>query len=87
MRTCIRLSVVAGLSIAAIGSATADCEISTWRWHVTNILRAQQNRVGQPPPLSEGLPSAIEESNRFMVCSGGDFYESLLSPPNGRARR
>jgi hypothetical protein len=69
MRMPIRLSLIAGLSIAGIGAAAADSDVSVWRWHVTNVLRAQQNRVVQPSPLCERRASAIEPSSRFLDCS------------------
>jgi hypothetical protein len=75
MRMPIRLCVIAGVSIAGIGAAVADSDVSVWRWHVTNVLRAQQNRVDQPPLLCAGRASAIEPSSRFIDCSQRYFAD------------
>jgi hypothetical protein len=77
MHMTSRLSLIAGLSIAGIGAADADSDVSVWRWHITNVLRAQQNRVDQPPPLCEGRASAIIPSSRYC----GQRYFS--DPPTG----
>jgi len=50
-----------------------------WRWHVTNVMRAQQNRVIQLSPLCESRASAIEPSSRFLDCSQRYFAD----PPVG----
>jgi hypothetical protein len=79
MRTPIRLCLVAGLSIAGIGAAAADSDVSVWRWQVTSVLRAQQNGVDQPPPLCEGRASAIDPNGRFIDCS----QRYIADPPVG----
>jgi hypothetical protein len=79
MRMPIRLSLIAGLSIAGIAEAAAESDVSVWRWHVTNVLHAQQNRVDQPPPLCEGRASEIESSSGFIDCKQRYFAD----PPAG----
>jgi hypothetical protein len=79
MRTLIRLSLIAGLSVAGVGAAAADSDVSAWRWHVTNVLRAQQDRDVQPAPLCEGRASTIEASGRFIHCNQRYFAD----PPVG----
>jgi hypothetical protein len=55
MRAFIRLSFIAGLLITggtvAHAGADAASDVAVWRWHVTNILRAQQNRPSQASPF------------------------------------
>jgi hypothetical protein len=87
MRTPIRLSLIAGLSIAGIGAAAADCDVSVWRWLVDNESRAQQNKVGQPPPLREGRASAIEPNSRYMRCNERHFDDGSLAPMGDPANR
>jgi hypothetical protein len=80
----IRLSVIAGLSIAGIGAAAAD-DVSVWRWHVNNVLRAQQNN--QPPPLWEVQASAIEPSSRFIHCGERHIDDGARAPMGDLALR
>jgi hypothetical protein len=73
--------------IAGIGAAAADCDVSVWRWYVTNVLRAQQDRLDRPPSLCEGQASAIEPSSRFTHCDGRYIDDGSLAPIGDLARR
>jgi hypothetical protein len=79
MRMPIRLSLIAGLSIAGIAEAAAESDVSVWRWHVTSVLHAQQNGIDPSPPLCEGRASAIEPGSRFIDCDERYFAD----PPVG----
>jgi hypothetical protein len=87
MRTPIRLSLIAGLLIAGIGAAAADCDISVWRWYVTNVWRAQQNRRDWPPSIWEGQARAIEPSSRFTLCDERYIDDGSLAPIGDLRRR
>ena len=51
MHAPLHVSLVAGLTIAGIAPAAADSDVSVWRWHVANVLRAQQSQP-DPRPLA-----------------------------------
>jgi hypothetical protein len=87
MRTPIRLSLIASLSIAGIGAAAANCDVSVWRWYVSEALRAQQNSVDQPPLLLESRASAIEPSRLFIHCNDRYLHDGSLTPMGHAAYR
>ncbi|WP_158816973.1 hypothetical protein [Methylocapsa sp. S129] len=87
MHTPIRLSLVAGLSIAGVGSAAADPDPCVWRWYVTSALRAQQDGAVRPPLLREGRASAIERDSRFIQRHERYFADGSLAPPGDTAQR
>ena len=67
MHTPIKISLVAGLSIAGVGAAAAQADPCMWRWYVASALRAQQGGTPQsltrsksktePVPLTPGTTS------------------------------
>jgi hypothetical protein len=58
MRAPIQISLIAGLSIAGIGSATAESDPNVWRFYVGAALRAQEDAA--TPRMHEGRASALE---------------------------
>jgi hypothetical protein len=86
MRTPIHVSLIAGLTLAGIGSAAADSDISVWRWHVANVLRAQQQN-DPPPLLSEGRASAIDQNSSFVQRNERYFADGSLAPAGDSAHR
>jgi hypothetical protein len=82
MHTPIRLSLVAGLSIAGVGAAAADSDPCVWRWYVTSALRGQQG-----PPLQEGRASAIETRRSFFQRHERYFADGSLAPAGDSAHR
>jgi hypothetical protein len=85
MHVPIRLSLVAGLSIAGIGAAAAESDPSVWRWYVSNALRAQQGAI-PPPVLREGRASVIEDV-RFIQRNERYFVDGSLAPAGDSALR
>jgi len=87
MRTPIRLFFIAGLSLAGIETAAADCDVSVWRWHVNNVLHAQQSGVNQPPSVTEVRANAFEATSRFARCSDNDIDDGSFAPAEDLAHR
>ena len=87
MHTSIHVSLVAGLTLAGIASASADADISVWRWHVANVLRAQQIQDDAAPMLREGRASAVDRSGGFVQRNERYFADGSLAPPGDSAHR
>jgi hypothetical protein len=87
MHTPIRLSFVAGLSVAGIGAAAAQSDPCVWRYYVTNALSAQQGSDSQPTLLREGRASAIERDGRFVQRHERYFADGSLAPAGDAAVR
>jgi hypothetical protein len=87
MHTPIRLSLVAGLSLAGVGAATAGSDISVWRWHVTKALLEQQNRDYRPPSLHEVRASAIDPNGGFIRKNELYSADGSLAPASDSTPR
>jgi hypothetical protein len=87
MHTLTHVSLVASLSIAGIGAAAADSDVAVWRWHVTNVLRAQQNQDVAPPLLREGRASAVDRGSAFVQRNERYFADGSLAPRGDSAHR
>ena len=85
MTTPVHLCLIAGLSIAGIRTAAADSDVAVWRWHVSNVLRAQQNRVDQPRPL--GNARATESGSGFIQRNGRYLADGSPAPMGDPAHR
>jgi hypothetical protein len=64
MRQFLCLSLCAGLMATSVGAATA-AEVSTWRWKVSECLRAQQERDADAARL-------YREASAFETAPGLD---------------
>jgi hypothetical protein len=84
MRKPIQVSLVAGLTIAGVSAATAESDISVWRWHVANVLRAQQSDA---PSLREGRASAVDQQGSFVQRNERYFADGSLAPQGDSAHR
>jgi hypothetical protein len=87
MHAPIRLSLVAGLSIAGIGTAAADSDPCVWRWYVTSALRAQQDDANLALALREGRAAAIEQNSHFVQRHERYFADGSLAPAGDTAQR
>ena len=87
MHTSVILTLAAGLSAGAVSAAIADSDVAVWRWHVTNALRAQQQRDGPTLRLREGRASAIESDGAFRQRYERYFADGSLAPPGELSRR
>jgi hypothetical protein len=87
MHSPLRVSLVAGLSIAGVGAAAAESDPCVWRYYVTGALRAQQDAAAPPSMLREGRASAIERSNRFVQRNERYFADGSLAPAGDTALR
>ncbi len=87
MHTSVILTLAAGLSAGAVSAAIADSDVAVWRWHVTNALRAQQQRDGPTFRLREGRASAIESDGAFRQRYERYFADGSLAPPGELSRR
>lgn len=89
MHTSVILTLAAGLSAGGVSAAVAnsDPDVAVWRWHVTNVLRAQQQRDDPPLRLREGRASAIELDSAFKQRYERYFTDGSLAPPGEFARR
>ena len=81
MHTSVILTLAAGLSAGGVSAAIADSDVAVWRWHVTNALRAQQQRDDPPLRLREGRASAIELDGAFEQRYERYFADGSLAPP------
>jgi hypothetical protein len=86
MHAHIHVSLIAGLSIAGIGAAAADSDVSVWRWHVSNVLRAQQSSADPPPVLRERRASAIESGSAFVQRHERYFADGAPVPKSDLIR-
>ena len=87
MHTSVILTLAAGLSAGGASAAIADSDVAVWRWHVTNALRAQQQREDPPLRLREGRASAIESDSAFKQRYERYFADGSLAPVGEFARR
>ena len=83
MHAPIRTVLVAGLSVAGIGTAVAaDSDPCVWRWYVTNALRGQQG-----PPLQEGRAAAVDSDSGFIQRHERYFADGSPIPSGDIVRR
>ena len=87
MHTPIRLSLVAGLSLAGVGAAAANSDVSVWRWHVTKVLLEQRNSDDRPQSLREVRASAIDPNGGFFQKDGRYSGGGWIAPPGDSAPR
>ena len=87
MHAPIHVSLVAGLTIAGIAPAAADSDVSVWRWHVANVLRAQQSQPDPRPLIREGRASAIDRDAAFVQRNERYFADGSLAPTDDSAHR
>jgi hypothetical protein len=87
MRMLSCLSLSAGLLVASVSVAAAESDVSVWRWHVSNCLRAQQRAVESAGLYREA--SAFEvgpgAGQRGQSLNGGDplYSGDLRAAPQG----
>jgi hypothetical protein len=89
MQTSITFTLAAGLSICGVSPAAADSDIAVWRWHVSNVLRAQQSQ-DDPLRLREGRASAIDapgSTNSFEQRYERYLADGSLAPAENAAQR
>lgn len=88
MHNPIHVSLVAGLTLAGIApAASASSDISVWRWHVANVLRAQQSQADAQAPIREGRASAIDRNASFVQRHERYFADGSLAPTGDSAHR
>jgi hypothetical protein len=87
MQSPIQLSLLAGLSLAGIGSAAAESDPGVWRWYVTNALSAQQDGAPFAPILREGRAGAIDGDDRFRQRYERYFADGSPAPAGDAALR
>jgi hypothetical protein len=68
-------------------AVAADSDPSVWRWHVANVLRAQQDRADPPPLLREGRASAPDQRGAFVQQNERYFADGALAPKGDSAHR
>jgi hypothetical protein len=86
MHTSVILTLAAGLPTGGIAAAAADSDVAVWRWHVTNALRAQQQKGDPPPRLQEGRASATEAVSGFRQRYERYFADGSPAPEGEFAR-
>ena len=81
MVASIHRPLIAGLVIAAASIASAetagDSDNTVWRWHVTNILRAQRDAPDQP------RSDAPDQSRYHVIKRAGPFLADGSGAPSG----
>ena len=87
MHAPLHVSLVAGLTIAGIAPAAADSDVSVWRWHVANVLRAQQSQPDPRPLIREGRASAVDRDASFVQRHERYFADGSLAPTGDSAHR
>ena len=87
MHAPLHVSLVAGLTIAGIAPAAAGADVSVWRWHVANVLRAQQSQPDPRPLIREGRASAVDRDASFVQRHERYFADGSLAPTGDSAHR
>lgn len=86
MNTPITMTLVAGMSIAGVGAASAETDPCVWRYYVNVALLAQQNETTLPLLIQEVRASASEAS-RGLPRPHERFVDGLPAAAGDAGRR